>query len=292
MPFLPQKTVPLWRKYNCVREGLFCSRPAFTPRIYSQQMAHDFSEAVFPQIQMPSGRDNVIFIVLTLPLCHVSLHRKRNPSLKGPMLVIRGPIKGCEVSSVLHFWLLPTFPPIVQLPSSLLIVQGRKWWDWAMLRGTKSCSGGRLTRLEKEKNTWKKRKVVFLHFCQKPFLGCCCSWSLTKLRWRRPDWELSNRCRAINKEQHHILPLLKQRLYYFDKSTSFFSSILWFCQKRYYNSNIPTFITKKRFVKLSNCHTAWYSMSFHSPELDWHWRGDPEWLAWHCRVGPSENWKS
>lgn len=229
MPFLPQKTVPPWRKYNCVRIscsrpvlfcsvlGLFCSRPAFAPRIYSQQMAHDFSEAVFPQIQMPSGRDNVIFIVLTLPLCHVSLHRKRNPSLKGPMLVIRGPIKGCEVSSVLHFWLLPTFPPIVQLPSSLLIVQGRKWWDWAMLRGTKSCSGGRLTRLEKEKNTWKKRKVVFLHFCQKPFLGCCCSWSLTKLRWRRPDWELSNRCRAINKEQHHILPLLKQRLYYFDK---------------------------------------------------------------------------
>ena len=171
MPFLPQKTVPPWRKYNCVRIscsrpvlfcsvlGLFCSRPAFAPRIYSQQMAHDFSEAVFPQIQMPSGRDNVIFIVLTLPLCHVSLHRKRNPSLKGPMLVIRGPIKGCEVSSVLHFWLLPTFPPIVQLPSSLLIVQGRKWWDWAMLRGTKSCSGGRLTMLEKEKNTWNKTKL-------------------------------------------------------------------------------------------------------------------------------------
>ena len=22
-------------------------------------------------------------------------------------------------------------------------------------------------------------------------------------------------------------------------------------------------------------------MSFHSPELDWYWRGDPEWLAWH-----------
>ena len=49
------KTVPSGRKYNCgevaavFRAGLFCSRPAFAPGIYFQQMAHDISQAVFPK---------------------------------------------------------------------------------------------------------------------------------------------------------------------------------------------------------------------------------------------------
>ena len=172
MPFLPQKTVPPWRKYNCVRIscsrpvlfcsvlGLFCSRPAFAPRIYSQQMAHDFSEAVFPQIQMPSGRDNVIFIVLTLPLCHVSLHRKRNPSLKGPMLVIRGPIKGCEVSSVLHFWLIPTFPP--NSPGTQMVGLGNA-------QGNQKLFGGKVDQAWKREKHLKKEESSFLAFLSKTF---------------------------------------------------------------------------------------------------------------------------
>ena len=59
------KAVPSRGKYNCgeaavCRAGLFCSRPAFAPGIYFQQMAHDISQAVFPQIQMSFSQHSII----------------------------------------------------------------------------------------------------------------------------------------------------------------------------------------------------------------------------------------
>ena len=59
------KAVPSRGKYDCgeaavCRAGLFCSRPAFAPGIYFQQMAHDISQAVFPQIQMSFSQHSII----------------------------------------------------------------------------------------------------------------------------------------------------------------------------------------------------------------------------------------